>query len=196
MNFSFVTCEIEWQWEPFRYWFWCTCPERSLCLGCATECQSVVGCSRRKGLQESWERIAYSQTPSLPSYQQWLTYSVQCSGEIGDGILLPGLRKVECLAFKTASAGWRSSTQNHLRRRKKVYSCTRNVLATRREQIARKQMQGLLLDPEHNLSSRLPVRLAYTNRLNNFYCRTDIRKNSFFPYVTLLLNGASMLFVF
>ena len=71
-------------------------------------------------------------------------------------------------------------------------SCTRDVLATRREQIARKQMQRLLLDPEHNLSSRLPVRLAYSNRLNNFYCRTDIRKNSFFPYVTLLLNGASM----
>ena len=67
-------------------------------------------------------------------------------------------------------------------------ACVLDGCVARRFDLSKEFFLKILRDEQHPLHDRLPKMLPHNNRFANFTCRTDKRLNSFFPYVTLLMN--------
>lgn len=67
--------------------------------------------------------------------------------------------------------------------------CTKNNIATRREQMSLKLFFNIEKNKSHPLHSLIPKRLKYTNHFNVQFCRTQKRQHSFIHYTTQLVNG-------
>ena len=70
----------------------------------------------------------------------------------------------------------------------KTCECGRNNLEERRFSLGKRLLQTMLQYPQHILKSALPNVLPRSKKLSNYVCRTEKRKNSFLPYVTILFN--------
>ena len=66
--------------------------------------------------------------------------------------------------------------------------CEKEILKKRREQASKALFRKVLAKPEHSLHRYLPLRMKNSSRLMSFFCRTEKRRNSFFPFVTEIMN--------
>lgn len=67
--------------------------------------------------------------------------------------------------------------------------CGCNSLSQRRTKMATKLFTKIYNKRDHILRGLLPSRLPRSQKHSNFTCRTEKRKTSFFPFMTLFLNG-------
>ena len=72
-------------------------------------------------------------------------------------------------------------------------ACDLDGYTRRREKICWKLFFQIIHNKDHLLHQRTPTPLPSSRRFCNFTCRTSKRQNSFFPYMTLLLNTPAML---
>ena len=87
------------------------------------------------------------------------------------------LRRVEKRSHKIIYAGdWKCT-------------CRLDGLVIRREDLSVKLLKQIIRNKDHLLHHKAPQLLPHSIRFSNFTCRTDKRKHSFFPYVTLLANN-------
>ena len=62
-------------------------------------------------------------------------------------------------------------------------------LEQRRYTLASQLFRKISTLEDHVLNAKVPKRLRYCDKYQNPFCRTERRKNSFFPFMTLLING-------
>lgn len=70
----------------------------------------------------------------------------------------------------------------------KKCDCLLDGLEQRREKLSLNLFTATLSNSHHPLYNMLPGALRHKSRLASFQCRTKRRKNSFFPYTTILYN--------
>lgn len=68
-------------------------------------------------------------------------------------------------------------------------ACDLDGFVKRRQNIAKKLFLNIQHNKQHLLHDQMPKRLPHSTRFSNFLCRTNKRQHSFFPYLTILLNG-------
>ena len=71
---------------------------------------------------------------------------------------------------------------------KKICECEGDSLSLRREVLSMTLLQKIIDCKDHILHDCLPSALPHRDRLSNFYCRTERRQRSFFPYTVLRWN--------
>ena len=67
--------------------------------------------------------------------------------------------------------------------------CDEEMLRRRRENTSKELFKRILKTPRHSLCRYLPSQMRHSKRLTSFFCRTEKRRQSFFPFVTELING-------
>ena len=70
----------------------------------------------------------------------------------------------------------------------RLCACKDDTLKKRREDLSLASLRKFLSCDEHILDDCLPKPSINPNRLRNFYCRTEKRRRSFFPFTTELFN--------
>ena len=71
---------------------------------------------------------------------------------------------------------------------KRSCTCGDDCLSKRRETLSMVLFSKIILTDDHILRDCLPRTLQHSDRLSNFFCRTERRQRSFFPHLTLLWN--------
>ena len=89
-------------------------------------------------------------------------------------------KKLQRLDNRAHKLIWGNSTKN--------CKCDKEILRKRREKTSKDLFKCITKNQNHSLFQYLPQRMKCSRRYMTFFCRTEKRRNSFFPFVTELVG--------